>query len=467
MPSVMEKYNRILWLLFASWLFRPIPAQGQPQSCSAVVDVTVIPMDLEHVLQHETVLIRGDRIVELTPTPLAKIPANCTVIDGHHRYLIPGLVDSHLHLPLRGRADQFLVLQMLLANGITTAINMEGSPEILDLRNQLRAGKLRGPSIYTTGLFIQQPAFMTAEQVRKEVVAEKAAGYDFVKVHGELTKQAYDGLFEAAKEQQIRIVGHVPSNLGIDAALGRQSLIVHAEEFLYSYFQFHRDMPSVPSEIDRMVRDISKRTKLSGTSVSPTLSVFRQIILQAADVDLLLERPEMQYMPRHLTTGAAVGATNFGWYPPDNPYVKRWPPERIPYLRAQYSMMRRLVAGLRDSGVPLLAGTDPFVPCVIPGFSMKEELQQLYEAGLSPYQVLQTATSNAARFLGNSNEAGTITTGSIADMVLLNANPLDNVDNIFLREGVLLRGKWLPEDDLQKNLVAAVRASSFASVANK
>jgi len=92
------------------------------------------------------------------------------------------------------------------------------------------------------------------------------------------------------------------------------------------------------------------------------LSVFQQIISQAADIDAVLERPEMRYFPRYLTTGASVGATNFGWYPPDNPYVKRWPPERIPHLRAQYSVMQRLVRGLRDAGVPLLAGTDPSSP---------------------------------------------------------------------------------------------------------
>ncbi|MBV9085456.1 MAG: amidohydrolase family protein [Acidobacteriaceae bacterium] len=167
-------------------------------------------------------------------------------------------------------------------------------------------------------------------------------------------------------------------------------------------------------------------------------------------------------MPRHLTTGAAVGATNFGWYPPDNPYVKRWPPEKIPYLRAQYSIMQRLVGGMRDAGVPLVAGTDPFVPCVIPGFSMKAELEQLYEAGLTPYEVLQAATSNAARFLGNSEHVGTITEGKIADLVLLNANPLENVDNIFLQEGVMLGGNWLTEDELQKNLAVAVQRSKAA-----
>ncbi len=459
---MIEKPRFLLCLLFAALLFRPVLAGTQLPVCSAIVDVTLIPMDRERALSRQTVLIRGDRIADVTSAQQAKVPENCTTIDGRHRYLIPGLVDSHIHLPLHGRADQLLVLQMLLGNGITTGINMEGSPEILDLRHQIRTGNLSGPSIYTTGIFIQQPAFMTAEQVSKEVIAEKAAGYDFIKVHGELTKEAYDALFETAQAQPIRVVGHVPSNLGIDAALGRQSLIVHAEEFLYSYFQFHRDLPRDPAEINRLVREISNRTAESGTWVSPTLSVFRQIIFQAADLNALLERPEMQYMPRHLTTGAAVGASNFGWYPPDNPYIKRWPPERIPYLRAQYSILQKLVAGLHNAGVPLLSGTDPFVPCVIPGFSMKAEMEQLYEAGLTPYEVLQTATSDAARFLGNSENAGTVANGKIADLVLLNADPLVDVDNFFRQEGVMLHGHWFSEDELQKKLIATVEASKAA-----
>lgn len=438
-------------------------AFAQSPACTAFVDVNVIPMDREQIVPHQTVLTRGDRIAQVTSTSQAHVPPGCTLIDGTHRYLIPGLVDSHVHLPLSGRTDQRLVLQMLLANGITTGINMEGSPEILALRNDIRAAKVLAPTLYTTGIFIQQPAFMSAEQVRKEVIAEKSSGYDFIKVHGDLTKEAYDALFDTAREQHIRVVGHVPANLGIDAALGRQSLIVHAEEFLYSYFQFHRDLPTDPAEIDRMVRDISKKTAESGTWVSPTLSVFRQIIFQAADIDALLQRPEMQYLPRHLTTGTSVGASNFAWYPPGNPYVKRWPPEKIPYLRAQYSVMQRLTAGLRDAGVPLLAGTDPFVPCVIPGFSMRDEMEQLYEAGLTPFEVLQSATSNAARFLGTSNQVGTITEGKTADLILLTADPLENVNNVSLRDGVMLHGKWFPEDQLQKDLTAAVKASKEAT----
>jgi imidazolonepropionase-like amidohydrolase len=122
--------------------------------------------------------------------------------------------------------------------------------------------------------------------------------------------------------------------------------------------------------------------------------------------------------------------------------------------------MQRLVAGLRDAGVPLLAGTDPFVPCVIPGFSMKDELEQLYEAGLTPYQVLQSATVAPARFLGTSETTGTIAKGKLADLLLINANPLVDVDNIFRQEGVMLHGRWFAEDELQTRLMEAVSATS-------
>jgi imidazolonepropionase-like amidohydrolase len=121
--------------------------------------------------------------------------------------------------------------------------------------------------------------------------------------------------------------------------------------------------------------------------------------------------------------------------------------------------MQRLTAGLRDAGVPLLAGTDPFVPCVIPGFSFQEELEQLYGAGLTNYEVLQTATVNAARFLGESETVGTVAPGKRADLVLVNANPLDDIGNAFRREGVMLRGKWMTEDVLQKELKVAARRS--------
>jgi hypothetical protein len=175
-------------------------------SCTAIVGISVIPMDREQVLHNRTVLIRGERIAAVAEATAGTVPRECSILDGRDRYVIPGLVDSHVHLPLEGRADQLLVLQMLLANGITTGINMEGSAGILALRNFIRREKPDLPTIYTTGLFIQQPAFMTAAQVSSEVHAEKSAGYDLIKVHGELTQEAYDALFDTARQEHIRVV---------------------------------------------------------------------------------------------------------------------------------------------------------------------------------------------------------------------------------------------------------------------
>jgi imidazolonepropionase-like amidohydrolase len=123
--------------------------------------------------------------------------------------------------------------------------------------------------------------------------------------------------------------------------------------------------------------------------------------------------------------------------------------------------MQRLVRGLRDAGVPLLVGTEPFVPCVVPGFSMKNEFEQLYGAGITPAQILQAATSNAARFLGISGVTGTIEAGKTADLVLLDADPLANVDNAFRQDGVMLHGHWFTEDAVQRDLQQALQASKI------
>ena len=459
------KHGKMLALFVClALLVRPISSSAAgappPADTAAFVNVTVLPMDSERLLPHQTVLVRGDRIVEIAPVARLRPPSDATLIDGRNRYLIPGLTDAHIHFygySQAGAGDRKLeqqVLLLLLANGVTTAVNMEGSPPILALRDELARGTVLGPKLYTTGPFIQMPdpqglpgrkGLGTPAEVTKEVLEEKRLGYDFVKVHGDLPAETYRALLETARQQGIRVVGHVPSNLGIDAALdGHQALIVHAEEYLYSYFQFHRNLPEDPAEIDRMVREVAARTKQAGTWISPTLSVFRQIIYQVADVDALLARPEMRYLPADSVAD---------WHPPHNPYVRRWPLEKIPYFRAQYSVMQKLTRGLRDAGVPLLVGTDNFVPCQIAGFAVKDEIEQMFAAGLTRFEVLQSATANPARFL-KEPDTGTVAPGKIADLVLLDANPLDDVDNIFRQDGVMLHGRWFPEADLQGRLAA-------------
>ena len=405
----------------------------------AFVDVSVLPMTSDRVLRHQTVVIEGDRIVQTGPSASVKAPGNALCLDGRNRYLMPGLTDFHVHFA-DSEADRLDELQLLTGNGITTAVNMHGTPEILSLRERLRAGSLFGPNLYSTGPYITEPEFTTPAQVRAEVIRQKAGGYDFIKIHGELSAEAYTSLIDTAREQHIRVVGHVPARLGVDAVLGRQALIVHAEEYLYSYFQRGRELPTDPREIDQMVKEISARTASSGTWFSATLAAFHEIIAQVADVDAVLQRQEMRYLPPDITAS---------WLPGENVYVKRWKLEKVAYFRAQYAIMQKLTKGLSDAGVRMLVGTDCLVSGVIPGFAMQDELNDLVAAGMKPYDVLRAATVNAAVFLGVEARTGTVAAGKRADLLLLDANPLEDISNVSRRSGVMLHGRWFSEDELQ------------------
>jgi hypothetical protein len=340
---------------------------------------------------------------------------------------------------------------------------MEGSPAVLRLREALAAGRRMGPTLYSAGPLIQAPdtgappgrrTFQTPADVRREVEDEKRLGYDFAKVHGAMPPETYAALLATARQVGLPVIGHVPDNLGLEAALaGGQRMIAHAESYLQTDFEFNRRLPTDPAEIVAMVRDAATRSARAGLYVQPTLSVFRGIIEQVADPDALLQRPEMRLMP-----AAAIA----DWQPGRNPYLKAWSAADLLRFRAEYSVMQALVRGLRDAGVPLLVGTDDMVPMQLPGVGMHDEMVQLEEAGLTPFEVLQAATWRPAQFLGREATSGSVAAGKSADLVLLTANPLDAVDAVFRREGVMLHGTWRTEGDLQRDLWSRSRGPAAA-----
>lgn len=435
-----------------------VGAASADASCTAFVDVSVVATDHSAVDLHRTVVVNNDHIQSISS---GTVPTDCQKIEGGGRYLIPGLVDTHVHMfgySRGGEGDprtEHAILAMLLANGVTTAVIMEGSLATLSLRQRVNSRSIPGPTLYTTGPLIQGPdtgappgrrTFATAEEVRREVGSERRLGYDFVKVHGAMPRETYAALLEAAKRAGLPVIGHVPDNLGINRALqDGQAMIAHAESYLQTYFEFDRKLPTDPAEIDRMVRDVAHRTARAKVYVQPTLSVFRQIIDQVADPDPLLQRPEMKLVP-------AVAIRD--WLPDRNPYLQHWTVNDLARFRAEYAVMQKLVRGLRDAGVPLLVGTDDMVPVQLPGFAVPDELRQLQEAGLTPFEVLQAATWNAARFLRRERDTGAVKSGYAADLVLLEANPLESAANLARQAGVMLHGRWFTEAQLQDSLWA-------------
>lgn len=447
-----------LLLLLAPWALSLLsaPSSSANDRVVAFVNVNVIPMDQDRLLIGQTVIVRRDRIVYIGPADKAQVPATALRIPGNGRYLIPGLADMHIHL-WKEEATNLAILQLLVANGVTTALNMEGIPEHLELRRRIAEGRLLAPTLFTTGPYISETSVIketpTPEEVEREVVAQKLAGYDFIKIHGSFTREAYQRLFQVARREGIRVIGHLPRNLGIQVAFEEhQDMIAHAEEYLNGYFKHDFQAPSALTDLEaqqnyyaRMAEEvapIARATSKAQVWVTPTLTIFYGIAPQVeGNLRSVLARPEVKYIPPNIYSVL--------WQPGRNQYEKK-DKALAPVLKLQSSLLSKLVRSLQQTGVPLLSGTDSPVCCLVPGFSLHDELKNMVAAGLTPYEALRTSTANPATFLGACEEFGTIAVGKRADLVLLEANPLKDISNTSKQAGVMLRGRWIPDAEIKK-----------------
>ena len=429
----------------------------------AFVNVNVVPMDDERVLAAQTVVVKDGVIAALGPSDKIKIPAGALRIDGRGKYLMPGLSDMHVHFEAFDEQATNAMLRLFIANGVTTVLNLYGTPSFLALRERVGRGETLGPTIFTSGPFISNAptSTPTPEEVERQVVAQKRAGYDLIKIHGDFSREAYRKLFEMARREDIRVIGHLPRNLGLEAALEeKQDAVAHAEEYLYAYFFFKpTSSPADASQAANLrwiaeqgnrIPAVAEATAKAGIWVSPTLTVYSGIARQVDDIDSVLKRPEMKYLPPWISN--QFQASN-------NTYVKRFKKETAKGFFARADLLSKLVKGFRDAGVRMLAGTDTPVPSVVPGFSLHDELREMVAAGLTPYEALRTATANPAEFL-RTDKFGTIAIGKTADLILVDGDPLKDVNNASRRVGVMTRGRWLTEDELRKMLDGMAAASA-------
>jgi imidazolonepropionase-like amidohydrolase len=228
--------------------------------------------------------------------------------------------------------------------------------------------------------------------------------------------------------------------------------VAHAEEFIYAFFCFGAPDLSQADAITRRrfleqaekrVPDLAAATAKAGTWVVPTLVAYTMIVEQGKDLASVLARPESRYLPPALLAE---------WQPGRNRYDRKYTPEMAEHMAWRVRLLSTLTGAFRQAGVPMMAGTDAPIPGVLPGFSLHDELKLLVAAGLSPYEALRTATANAAEFLGRSDEFGTVTPRTRADLLLLDADPRRDVANVARYAGVMMRGRWLASDDLRRML---------------
>ena len=422
---------RALALLLILW---PASAAAQAPP-TAIIDVTLVPLDRERVLPHRTVLVRDGRVARIGPAGRAALPPGVTRIDGHGKYLIPGLADLHVHL-----FDSNDLL-LYLANGVTTIRNLGGygaADSILELRRQVAGGERTGPTIYTSGNWLDgdppvrriNTVLRTPVEARAEVERQARAGYDFVKVYATLAPDVYREITDAARDKGIPVTGHIPGAVGLDGVLrGGQVAVDHAGQL------------AGLGEAGRL----AARLRAGGLSVTTTLVMLRlSLSMRGAPerVEELLARREATYLSP---------ATRQFWR--DAPFVGM---PRTEAALAMYPRSEELMRALDAAGVPLLLGTDAGLWGNVPGFSALEELRLLVESGLTPFRALRAATVAPAEFLNRhvrgADQPGVIAEGGRADLVLLEGNPLEDIAHVQRRAGVMVRGEWFPAERLDSLL---------------
>jgi hypothetical protein len=464
----MSKWAIVIFL----FLF-PLCCFGQNEVL-VIKNVAIIDVINNKITRDRVVVIEGNKIIAVDNQ--AKIPEQARVIDAKGKYLIPGLWDMHTHNSLKkDRIAYFMPLY--LANGITGIRDMASdmsSDEMRQLQKQIETSKMVGPRLGAmTGRIVDGPpqpdtmmfTYPADTAIAKQLVRSyKKQNLDFIKVYNMLAKDIYAAIADESKKNSIPFAGHVPFSVTAAEAsqLGQYS-IEHLSDILISASASENELRielaasksvnAIQSSNKRMevnfkaAQTYSKEKALALFSIfvrndtwqCPTLRNL-QIVTADANVNKLMNDPRTKYFPNSIkenwkrvlllrTTGDSTQRTVF------------------------FQQTLKLVGDMYNAGVKLLAGTDLASNFLMPGFSLHDELSLMVEAGLSPLAALQTATINPAKFLHREKELGTVEKGKLADLVLLDDNPLDNINNTRKISAVIVNGILFQRSDLDNMLL--------------
>jgi imidazolonepropionase-like amidohydrolase len=462
-----------------------------PSVSLGIEDVTLV---LQHVsiidgtgraLQpDQTVVIVGSRIAAIGPVARVKFDKTANVIDAHGKFLIPGLWDMHVHLAGVSADPAWskdVLLPLLLANGITGVRDMGGDLNaLLSWKRDIESGELLGPHIIASGPWLagrgrktpEQYPVANAEEARAAVRDLKQGGADFIKVISMPSREAFFAVAEEARKQNISFVGHLPFEIG--AAEASNAGMRSIEHFLYSGFALSFSSKeeelrkrlseaerkgdsaaweAIAQEADRTysaekAASLFQSLKKNGTRVTPTIA---SLDITSHPEAWKLDDPGLDFVPPSL---AKEWRSSF-----NDEQMK----ERAAWLGRQAVNDWKLAGELHRGGIPLLVGSDSLDAFVFPGDSLHRELAELVQAGFTPIEAIQAATRGAAQFLGREKDFGTVEAGKTADLVLLDANPLENIANTRKILVVIRNGKYLARPALDAMLGKAKSVSAAVS----
>jgi len=449
----------------------------------ALTHLTVIDPTTSKVNPDFTVIVNRAQISAVGPSSSTQIPSGAKVIDGTGKFLIPGLVDMHIHLLGAGEptGSRDFILPLLLANGVTTVRDMGGEVKVLQqLRKEISKGRRLGPQIFFTGPYLDgdPPYFQPSLVVRDEAEADgavkllKSEGVDFIKVQSRLEPGPYFAIARATRENGMRYVGHVPDSISAAAASDAgQASIEHLTGVLLACSSREDELRArqlAPSQMGNSAEQSSaqmrswqgdlldsyspqKATQLfqkflaNHTAQTPTLPLLIHLAYLTPETDLAND-PRLKYIPGQLQKGWKQGRSAA--------FANQSEPDFE--LRRKLAIRSLvLVKDMHDVGIQIMAGTDSTAPNVLPGFGLHEDLHFMVVAGLTPMQALQTATSVPAQFLNRASQQGAIRVGQRADLVLLDADPLEDIQSTEKIQAVILNGQILGRRRLDRILVDA------------
>lgn len=428
----------------------------------AIEHVTVIPMAGPHSIRDATVVIRDGRIATIEPARTAEVTPDMHRIDARGKWLMPGLTDMHVHL------ENIRMLRLVLknpeipadavnnddvflpyvANGVLQVLSLQGMSETIGQRVEIEAGRVLGPRIFAAAMIDGQPPLWpvgmtrvatTPEEGRQAVRDAAAEDYDAIKVYSRLSFEALDAIVDEARKLKLPVVGHLPgrqSGRVADAVEGLD-MVAHAEEF--ALYTSEPSFQSIPQYVELM--------KKNGAWLTATLSLDDRLLEQTSHPETLRTRQELRAL--HPLWRQVVVE--------HNPYVALASPERIAALEKTVDFNRELVRASIAAGAPVVAGTDAPVPGIVPGFALHDELEALVRAGMTPYQALEAATRLPCEWLGVLSDRGTVEPGKQADLLLLEADPLEDVANTRAISAVIIRGRYVPGEMLDERVNALMK----------